>query len=133
MEQRPADFVFRFFAYFIDSVLIFLFISLPIYLITKSEEGLLLMQIISSLYVIVLPVIWKGYLLGKRLMGIRVVKTNGQKVTIGTMVIRYIGGSFLYLISFGILLIISIFMVILRQDNRAFHDLLAGTIVINRT
>ncbi|MDX8363461.1 MULTISPECIES: RDD family protein [Bacillaceae] len=133
MEPSSANLAFRFFAYFIDSVFIFLFISLPIYLITKSEEGLLLIQIITSLYVMVLPVFWNGYLIGKRLMGIRVVKTNGQKVTIGTMVIRYIGGSFLYLISFGILLIISIFMVILRQDNRAFHDLLAGTIVINRT
>ncbi|MFD2615762.1 RDD family protein [Terrilactibacillus laevilacticus] len=86
-------------------------------------------DVVSLLYFVLIPIVWSGYLPGKRLCGIRIVKLDGQKPTIGTMLLRYIVGGLVYTVSFGICLIISIFMVAFREDKRAIHDFIAGTYV----
>ncbi|OEH92449.1 RDD family protein [Bacillus solimangrovi] len=131
MELRPANYIFRFFAAILDNILMLVTISLPLsYFFGKSDAGEFLYLTITNIYLIVVPVMWNGYLIGKKLTGMRVVKLNGDKVSISTMIVRQIGGGFLYIISFGILFIVSFFMVILRKDHRAIHDIIAGTIVI---
>ncbi|WP_175428253.1 RDD family protein [Bacillus solimangrovi] len=131
MKQRPADYFFRFFAATIDTVFILSIITLPLWLVfSKSDSFYILNFILTNLYLIALPVIWNGFLIGKRLTGMRIVKLNGEKVSVKTMIVRQLGGGFIYLISFGILSFVSCFMVIMRQDRRAIHDFLAGTIVI---
>lgn len=42
---------------------------------------------------------------------------------------RTIIGGIIYWITFGIGTIVSLFMVLLREDKRAIHDLIAGTYV----
>lgn len=63
---------------------------------------------------------------GKSLMGIRVVKTNGQGLTILDAVIRYVG----YYINTALLLI-GWLWAIFDSKNQGFHDKLAGTMVVN--
>lgn len=84
---------------------------------------------ISLLYSIILPVIWSGYTLGKRICGIRIVKMNGSKPGIGTMLLRVIVAGIVIAVTLGIAVIASAFMVGLRQDKRAIHDFIAGTYV----
>lgn len=46
--------------------------------------------IITLLYFVLIPVLWYGYTVGKRIAGIRIVKTDGSRVTVGTMLMRYV-------------------------------------------
>ena len=80
-------------------------------------------------YAAVLPGLWYGYTVGKRILGVRVVKTDNKDVHIGTMLLRVFIGVVIYAVTFGIALVVSIFMVALRRDKRAIHDFIAGTYV----
>ncbi len=81
------------------------------------------------LYGLIVPVIWYGYTVGKRICGIRIVKLDGSNVGIGTMLLRDIVAGFVYVITLGIAVIVSGFMVIFRQDKRSLHDMIAQTYV----
>lgn len=80
-------------------------------------------------YYVLIPIFWYGYTVGKRFCGIRIVKLNGDDVTLGTMLLREVLGAIIYSITFGIAAIVSAFMVGLREDKRSIHDLIAGTYV----
>lgn len=62
-------------------------------------------------------------------MGNRIVKVNGGNVGIGTMLMRTVVAGIVYVVTLGIGLIVSAFMVGVREDKRSIHDLLAGTYV----
>lgn len=74
-----------------------------------------------------LPTLWNGYTLGKRIVGIHIVKANGDKVSIGTMLMRNIVGGIVEFIALWGL--VSLIMIIARKDKRTLHDLVAGTMV----
>ncbi|WP_079525309.1 RDD family protein [Halobacillus hunanensis] len=80
-------------------------------------------------YSLIVPVLWKGYVVGKRIMGIRIVKVDGRNVGLWTMFMRLIVAGLVYVLTLGIGLIVSAFMVGLREDNRSIHDFIAGTYV----
>jgi len=130
----PAGFWIRFIATLIDSIVI----SAPFGIITFALGNVenptvdALSNITSILYTLLLPVYWHGYTVGKKLMGIRIVKVNGERVGIGTMLMRNIVSGLIYVLTLGIAVIISAFMVALRTDRRAIHDLIAGTYVMKQ-
>ena len=62
---------------------------------------------------------------GKKIMGVRVVKVNGQPLNATDAVIRYIG---YYIDSFFIML--GWIWAIFDRDSQAWHDKLAGTVVV---
>ena len=70
-----------------------------------------------------------GFTVGKKIMGIRIVKVDGSKVGYGVMILRVIVAGIIYIFTLGIGLIVSAFMVGIRDDKRAIHDLIAGTYV----
>ena len=83
-------------------------------------------------YLTFLPVYWNGYVIGKKIMNIRIVKLDGTDLSLSDMVMReVIGKVLLGYATFGITTVISGMMVLLRHDKRAIHDLLAGTFVEN--
>ncbi|MFN7253172.1 MAG: RDD family protein [Anaerobacillus sp.] len=125
--ENPAGFGERFFAQILDLLFIFLPITIISYILTG--ELTLPFEFLMFLYGIILPVIWKGFTVGKKMMGIRIVKINGDQVGIGTMLLRDLVSGFIYTFTFGIASIVSFFMVIFREDKRAIHDFIAGTIV----
>lgn len=43
------------------------------------------LDLLGNLYMIILPVIWYGYTIGKWVAGIRIVRVDGQRTGIGTM------------------------------------------------
>lgn len=66
------------------------------------------LDVIYALYLTILPFVWSGYLIGKKMFNIKVVQVGGEKVTITNMLLREIVGRFLLgLASFGITQIVS--------------------------
>jgi uncharacterized RDD family membrane protein YckC len=127
---QPAGFGVRFVANIVD----WLIINLPLIIIAGlitgdfSQDNTFVSTVIF-LYVLITPVLWKGYVVGKRIAGIRIVKKDGSNVHIGNMLMRTIVSGIVYGLTLGIGLIVSAFMVGLREDKRAIHDFIAGTYV----
>ncbi|GAA0337525.1 RDD family protein [Bacillus carboniphilus] len=131
MLNNPAGFWVRFGASIVDGVfLLFVlgFVSLMVYK-QFIVEGFSLISILEALYYLLLPVFWHGYTVGKRMIGIRIARTDGEKVGLGTMLLRNLVASLVYVITFGIGIIVSAFMVGIREDKRSIHDFIAGTYV----
>lgn len=106
-------------------------------------------------YFVLLPLLWHGQTLGKRLMKIQIVSASKEKLTIMNYLIRniilnglgymilillflYILPNKMYFVIESIfsfiqiaLVIISVFMVLYRKDKRGLHDILGGTKVVS--
>lgn len=95
----------------------------------KDPNDSMIISLVVLLYSILLPVFWQGYLIGKRICGIRIVKKDGAQVVLVTMIMRVIIAGLVYGITFGLGLIVSLFMIGLREDKRMLHDFIAGTYV----
>ncbi|WNC12700.1 RDD family protein [Brevibacillus brevis] len=130
LPSNPVGFWRRLGASLLDGLIIGIPLALISYLLTGDTEGNLFTNLLSFLYSLLLPVFWYGYTVGKRIMGVRIVKLNGEPVGIGTMLLRIVIGIWLiYSVTLGIGAIISAIMVGVREDKRAIHDLVAGTYV----
>lgn len=103
------------------------------------------------IYFVLLPKVWNGQTVGKKILKLQVVSNNNEKVTVVQYLIRnmLINGLaqmillllFLYLLPSSmyfifssiltfiqlILVIISIFMILYRKDKRGLHDIFSGT------
>jgi uncharacterized RDD family membrane protein YckC len=126
---RPAGFWIRFGAALLDSIIIGVPLAVLSFFIKGNWEGDFFTSTLDLLYYIIVPVIWAGYTVGKKITGIRIVKVNGEKLGIGAMLMRTLVAGIVYVITIGLGLIVSAFMVGLRSDKRALHDLIAGTYV----
>ncbi|SFP67971.1 RDD family protein [Salibacterium halotolerans] len=131
MEER-AGFGLRLGASILDSLIIGAVFSMMTWLIYGEfyREAWNITDLFSLLYLVLVPVFWHGYVIGKRLVGIRIVKDSGEDVTLITMVMREIVAWLIYVFTIGIGLIVSAFMVGLREDRKAIHDFIAGTYVV---
>ncbi|MCK1993824.1 RDD family protein [Peribacillus muralis] len=119
----------RFFAGILDGLIISLPLTLIFGWITGDWENESYSTIVDLLYMLIVPIVWYGYTVGKRIMGIRIVRVDGRKVGLGTMLLRTFVAGIVYILTIGIGFIISAFMVGIRKDHRAIHDFIAGTYV----
>jgi len=124
-----AGFWDRFFANLLDGLIISLPIAVLAYVITGKFDDELISGPLNLVYSLVVPVVWHGYTVGKRIMQIRIAKVNGDKLGFGTMFMRTVVSGLVYVLTLGIGFIVSAFMVGLRKDKRAIHDFIAGTYV----
>lgn len=129
MVSNPAGFWRRLLGSFLDGLMISIPISLIFTWFLDRETVSTISSLVQMVYLILVPVLWTGYTVGKKTVGVRIVKVNGEKVSIGTMLLRQFIGGLIYAITLGIGLIISAFMVGTRRDKRAIHDFVAGTYV----
>ncbi|MFC7370906.1 RDD family protein [Fictibacillus iocasae] len=132
--KSPAGFWIRLGAALLDGLIIGIPLAFLSYLVTgdlnSSNPGdTWWVNGLSLLYAVLLPVRWHGYVVGKKLAGIRIVKADGSAVNVGTMLLRVLVGGLVYGITFGAALIASAIMVAARADKRSLHDLIAGTYV----
>ena len=121
----------RLFAGFLDGIIVSLPLAIIFGLITGEWENENFSTFFDFLYMLIVPILWYGYTVGKRIMGIRIVRMDGKKLGIGTMLLRYLVAALVYAITLGIGFIVSAFMVGIRKDHRAIHDFIAGTYVIS--
>lgn len=134
--MERARFWSRFFALLLDGAII----TLPINIIWSLYQGEWTnnitrgwtWDIIYALYLTIVPVIWSGYVIGKRILNIKIRKVGDQPVGLLQMFVREVVGKFLIgYLTFGISVVVSVFMVIFRKDKCAIHDLIANTYVKN--
>ncbi len=78
-------------------------------------------------YPIVSETLWRGRTVGKSLMGLRVVTTQGAPIRLRQAAIRAFVGLFDFQLTFGTAAVVS---VLATRDNRRLGDLAAGTLVI---
>lgn len=143
---NPAGFWIRFLATTLDRIIIILPTGLIVYFLIFSKyvddfylgvlismsaivENEFIFQIVLSIYAFISPLVWYGYTVGKRIVGVRIVKMNGEKLSLGTMLLRVIVAAIIYVVTLGIAAIVSAFMVGIREDKRSIHDLISGTYV----
>ncbi|GGE68172.1 RDD family protein [Priestia taiwanensis] len=85
---------------------------------------------ILALYFIIVPFVWRGRTVGKKILNIRIAKYPDGKLDFQTIIIRFVGNIGLNIALLGIPAIANIYLVWLRKDKRAIHDLIAKTKVV---
>ncbi|MFJ7364176.1 RDD family protein [Peribacillus frigoritolerans] len=119
----------RLFAGVLDGIIVSAPLAIIFGVITGDWENENFSTLFNFLYMVIVPIIWYGYTVGKRIVGIRIVRMDGKKVGLGTMLLRYLVAALVYAITLGIGVIVSAFMVGIRKDHRSIHDFIAGTYV----
>ncbi|MBG9446041.1 RDD family protein [Cytobacillus firmus] len=132
--EKQAGFGIRFAANIVDALILTIPISTVFFLIEGDSPFTWMMgwtwPIIYTIYLTLVPLVWTGYIIGKRIFKIKVRRIDEEGLTLKTMVLREIVGKFLLSnVTFGISTLVSMFMIIFREDKRAIHDLIAGTYV----
>ncbi|XQY92201.1 RDD family protein [Metabacillus sp. HB246100] len=136
-ELYKGGFFIRVLAAILDTLLIMIPIAMITYFITgdvslKWTQGVFF-TIVYFIYLTVLPIVWKGYVIGKRIVNIPIEKLNGDRLKMSDMILREVVGKFvLGYVTFGIATVVSGLMVLLRKDKRAIHDFIAGTQVSSK-
>ncbi|QTM98258.1 RDD family protein [Sediminibacillus dalangtanensis] len=133
---EPAGLDNRIVSRIIDAMIISLGTVLFSYLLYgdfNNGSEFRLTDFFGLLYSLSLPVLWYGYTLGRRLAGNRIVRIDGRKVGIGTMLLRDFVAGIFYVLTLGIGFAVSAFMVGIREDRRAIHDFIARTYVTKCT
>lgn len=136
-----AGFSVRMAAYLIDLIIInicFLFIKVPIMIIKLFAPNMLIFKavlfnftiidiffyVLTSAY-FVLMVYYNGATIGKMLMNIKVIKTDGNKLNLFDILYRETIGRYLSSILF-----IGYILIFVNKDKKALHDILSDTQVI---
>ncbi|MEK4531785.1 MULTISPECIES: RDD family protein [Solibacillus] len=124
----------EFVASFIDFLIISSIFGIVFYMINgnysieQTEE--FTFQALYTLYLTITPILWGGYVIGKKICKVKIKRFNDdEKLTILKMIIREVVGKYIILATFGISVLVSGLMVILREDKRAIHDFISGTYV----
>ena len=134
MTKKPAGIIARALAFFVE-MSIFVVLGGVVVLIIKGEYNVtwmsgLTFQLFYTLYLTILPVLWIGYSMGKRMCKIKVKRIDGENVKLSNMVMReVIGRGLIGFVTFGLSAVVSIFMIIFREDKRSIHDFIGGTYV----
>ena len=170
----------RFGAYFLDHYLQILISSIPVFIlwiianqsIGSNEKianidtlpanwqlpAVILVVLIMMAYNIILPYyVYEGQTFGKKLIGIKIVKKNGEKASLLNYFIRYlsimvleantyfsaIGGVLFYFLAkqftfamdwnnaLAVFFVLSAIIAALNKERRSIHDFISGTKVIN--
>jgi len=131
--KEEAGFGIRLGAVLLDAIIVAVPLTIISLILTSGGNGSeFFTNILSFLYSLLLPVLWKGYTIGKRICGIRIRRVDDHLPPgIGTMFLRVFVAGIVYGLTLGIGVVVSVFMIILREDKRAIHDFIAGTEVVH--
>ena len=127
--MEPAGFGIRLAANIIDSLLVGIPLAIISFLLGLADDNIAI-NTISVMYGLLLPVVWSGYTVGKKIVGIKIKKVDGSVLGLGAMFMRVIVAGIVFGVTLGIGVIVSAFMIGLRQDKRGLHDFMAGTQVV---
>ncbi|PEX91902.1 RDD family protein [Bacillus cereus] len=87
--------------------------------------------ILMALYFILLPFIWNGATLGKKVTRTKLISLKNERLTLQTLILRFFALLLPNILFLGIPLLCNIYMMLFRKDNCGFHDLIAKTKVIS--
>jgi uncharacterized RDD family membrane protein YckC len=120
-----AGFWMRMLAFIIDAVPLVTLIVLVDFVTEDLAPRILLRVLILLSYFVGFWVATAGATPGKLLMGIRVVRTNGQPLDVTWGLVRFVG----YVISL-VLLLSGFIMIAFTPQKRGLHDYIAQTVVV---
>ncbi|MBQ8999344.1 MAG: RDD family protein [Clostridium sp.] len=123
----------RVIALLIDNIGIYaLLVGIFINLGKSSQTALSLGNLIFTLYLILVPVVFKGYHFGKYMMGMKLVTDNYNNPTILHIMTRELIKIIYTIPLVGVVLaLVSNYIRLKREDGKAIHDIIARTKVIN--
>lgn len=133
--ENGAGFWVRLAARIVDIIIIgiIIFLFITIFLLDTGNRAVQSFEgVFSLLYYVLLPVIWTGYTIGKRALGIRIINEDGTDVGLIQMIIRDFLTPILYAVTLGLAAIASAVMIGVREDKKAIHDIFAKTRVVYR-
>ncbi len=136
---KYASFFRRFAAYFLDSVFLFTFTFVVLVIAFNQKHATLLtvnnlessiwliygLHLSASLGYFTLLIGNGGMTLGKRIMGIKVIRVDGSPMSFGRAFIRAVG----YLIS-ALFLYVGFLIMLLDSNSQTFHDKISGAYVV---
>jgi uncharacterized RDD family membrane protein YckC/type II secretory pathway pseudopilin PulG len=142
-EVVPAGFIRRWAALFLDSLILAIplgviafIVAIPIGLAMADSElaGAMAQVVYYVFYFIVAPLYFAGMessvhqaTLGKQALGIKVTDDNGKRLSFGHALARWFAAALSYLTFF-----IGFLMAAFTERKRALHDMVAGTLVVDR-
>jgi uncharacterized RDD family membrane protein YckC len=126
---QVANFGERFLAYFLDTIIIYGFVFLMVYIYSllkiESVWYFILLGAPALFYHVVLEIIWNGQSIGKKWRKIKVVKTDGTPETAGSAIIRFLLRPIDSIYGLGMIIILA------TKLNQRLGDLAAGTCIIH--
>ncbi len=137
-HRRPSVQVYaavwqRALAMIVDLAVVTAPLSVISYLVFGNWRGDWITLVIEAFYWLVIPVLTGGYTIGKWMAGIRIEMRKGTDPGILCMFLRYGIVPFMYLISFGVLFLVSVGMMLIRPDRKTLHDVIANTVVVKNS
>ena len=122
-DYELADIGTRFIALFIDGII--LGIITGILFAGGRGAGGFASFIVGVIYYWYFLTQQNGQSIGKKVMGIRVVKVNGKPLEAADVIVRYVG----YYID-SVVIMLGWIWALFDKDRQAWHDKLAGTVVV---
>ncbi|HDR4322090.1 TPA: RDD family protein, partial [Bacillus cereus] len=83
--------------------------------------------ILMAIYFILLPFIWNGVTLGKKVTRIKLISLKSEKLTLQTLTIRFFVLLLPNILLLGIPILCNVYMMLFRKDNCGFQDLITKT------
>ena len=120
-QVKFAGFWRRLAAYLIDMAIISIVYWM---LYPLKTAGIVIYSIIVIFYFIGFQA-GRGQTPGKAALGIKIIRSDGTKISAGTAILRYIG----YIIS-SVIACIGFIIIAFQGKNQGLHDLIANTVVI---
>ncbi|MEB9684347.1 RDD family protein [Bacillus thuringiensis serovar pingluonsis] len=87
--------------------------------------------ILMAIYFILLPFIWNGVTLGKKVTRIKLISLKSEKLTLQTLTIRFFVLLLPNILLLGIPILCNVYMMLFRKDNCGFQDIITKTKVIS--
>lgn len=87
--------------------------------------------ILMVLYFILLPFIWNGVTLGKKITRTKLISLTSEKLTLQTLTLRFFVLLLPNILLLGIPILCNVYMMLFRKDNCGFQDLITKTKVIS--
>ncbi|HDR6308485.1 TPA: RDD family protein [Bacillus cereus] len=87
--------------------------------------------ILMAIYFILVPFIWNGVTLGKKVTRIKLISLKSEKLTLQTLTIRFFVLLLPNMLLLGIPILCNVYMMLFRKDNCGFQDLITKTKVIS--
>lgn len=100
-----------------------------LFLASFVSGGLVIITIVA--YFCLIPALWNGQTLGKRLSGITTIKEDGSKPSFRSLFIREICRIFITLLTSGISIIVNIICLFVCKKHCCFYDILVSTKVVS--
>ena len=135
-EQLKAPFLLRCAAALVDYMLLLAVPLLWLMLSLLIGDGSGTVNLSGTVWLFTLMVwlvdflalpLFRGHTLGKMIVGISIVRTDGRPVRLGTIILRNVVGYLLTLLTLGIGFLISA----LNRSGRSLHDYVGGTVVVH--